>query len=129
MRNETGQNKKKPSSLVARGFLLSLAGTAAAEAVAVGEDHTEDDNNRDCAPNVSDNFLRAFVKKEAHIFNATILPYARVLPKALLADDPTFTRCSRTRVLALSRDGSNRLWTLYHPTRNDCERGGSPNET
>lgn len=57
---------KRKSPAYAGGFLFRL-GSGAAEAVTVGEDHTEDDNNGDGAPNVSDNFLRSFVKKEAHM--------------------------------------------------------------
>lgn len=48
-------------------YIINLLRSGAAEAVAVGEDHAEDDDNGDGAPNVSDNFLRSFVKNEAHM--------------------------------------------------------------
>ena len=41
--------------------------SAAAEAVAVSEDHTEDDDDGDTAPDIADNFFRAFMEKKAHI--------------------------------------------------------------
>ena len=57
---------QNPSRSMREGFLVGLAGTA--ETARVGENHTDDNNNRNRTPDITDNFLRSFMEKETHIY-------------------------------------------------------------